>query len=371
VSVRLLTPPGAGGVAVLELSGLRAREELAHLWAGARTAPTGALRLARLALEGEPLDEALVWIASDVRIELHVHGSPPLVRTLLSRLCAATESAASTEETGGTARASIEERASKLLPHAVGEAAARILLDQAQGALRAELRRVVGLDSPARACEPLEQLVEAARIASRSLRTTSVALVGPVNAGKSTLFNALVGEQRAIVSAAPGVTRDLLVARTQLGDWPVELVDTAGERDLAGRAGPHVEIEAVGQQLAQRAQRDAEWIVRLWPSDGPAPSGARPSGAARHTWLASRADCGSPPLAGCDGAVSAGPDPHGAARTLERLFRAAFALPPSAWTAGRAAPFDARSVEGVTSAVEAARGGRRDWREPLAALLAD
>ncbi len=375
VRVRLLTPPGAGGVAVLELAGPDAREGLARLWSGARTARPGSLKLARLELDGEALDEALVWIESAARIELHLHGSPPLVRTLLSKLSA--DPAALPSRAGE--RAAIEERAWRLLPHAASEAAARLLVDQARGALRVELRRILALESSALARASLAQLLESARLARRCTCATTVALVGPVNAGKSTLFNALVGEQRAIVGPAPGVTRDLLVARTQIGEWPVVLVDTAGERELAGRAGPSVEIEAFGQRLAGDAQRDAEWIVRLIPSDrasgelntGATGRGERARGGAPQSWVASRADLASRALPGFDASLSAGPDPHGAAATISELFHATFALPQRAWTAGRAAPFDARGVEGVTSALEAASAGREGWREPLAALLAD
>ena len=55
-------------------------------------------------------------------------------------------------------------------------------------------------------------------------------IAGPPNAGKSSLFNALAGADRAIVSATPGTTRDLVTARVVLGDHVVELVDTAGLR---------------------------------------------------------------------------------------------------------------------------------------------
>jgi len=70
----------------------------------------------------------------------------------------------------------------------------------------------------------------AGRLALSGLR---LALVGPVNAGKSSLFNALLGRPRALVSATPGTTRDAVESSVRLGDLDLVLVDTAGERSGA------------------------------------------------------------------------------------------------------------------------------------------
>src|SRR5690606_34862236 len=72
-----------------------------------------------------------------------------------------------------------------------------------------------------------------------------VALVGPVNAGKSSLFNALLGRRRALVHDAPGTTRDVLEARCRLADLDVVLLDTAGERVTTDP------VEAAGLALAR------------------------------------------------------------------------------------------------------------------------
>jgi len=120
------------------------------------------------------------------------------------------------------------------------------------GELGAELARLRGrveglLDFPAEsegaesglpmACGALSARVrELARSFSRGRRLFSrseVVLVGPVNAGKSSLFNALVGEERALVDVVPGTTRDLVTADVELGGLPVRWVDTAGWRAAA------------------------------------------------------------------------------------------------------------------------------------------
>ena len=90
-----------------------------------------------------------------------------------------------------------------------------------------------------------------------------IVIAGPVNAGKSSLFNRLAGLDRAIVSATPGTTRDLLVEAVDLGGVPVTLVDTAGLRATDN------EVEAEGVRRAERATEGA--AVSLLVLDGSEP----------------------------------------------------------------------------------------------------
>lgn len=82
-----------------------------------------------------------------------------------------------------------------------------------------------------------------------------VALVGPVNAGKSSLFNALLGRRRALVHERPGTTRDVLEARTRIGDIDLTLLDTAGERETDDP------VEAAGLALARDLVSDADLLL--------------------------------------------------------------------------------------------------------------
>jgi tRNA modification GTPase len=115
----------------------------------------------------------------------------------------------------------------------------------------------------------LEALIRDGR-AGRVVRDGSlVVIAGRPNAGKSSLFNALVGAARAIVTDVPGTTLDLLTERVDIGGLPVTLVDTAGLREAADA------IEIEGVRRARQAQEIASLTIvlidgseRLSPDDG-------------------------------------------------------------------------------------------------------
>lgn len=83
----------------------------------------------------------------------------------------------------------------------------------------------------------------------------TVIIAGAPNTGKSSLFNALAGTQRAIVTDVPGTTRDALEAMVDIGPWPVRLVDTAGLRTSADM------IERLGIEVAERYLKNAEIVL--------------------------------------------------------------------------------------------------------------
>lgn len=82
-----------------------------------------------------------------------------------------------------------------------------------------------------------------------------VVIAGPPNAGKSSLFNALLGESRAIVTEMPGTTRDAIEVRVEAAGWPLRLVDTAGLRDTADV------VERLGIEVSERHIREAHVIL--------------------------------------------------------------------------------------------------------------
>jgi tRNA modification GTPase len=111
----------------------------------------------------------------------------------------------------------------------------------------------------------IDRLLATARTGQRVREGARVAILGPPNAGKSTLFNRLVGSERAIVAPTPGTTRDVLEAELDIEGVPVVLVDTAGLRD-GGDA-----VEAEGRRRAQAEGERADVVVLLWPADGSRP----------------------------------------------------------------------------------------------------
>ncbi len=155
----------------------------------------------------------------------------------------------------------IRAEAARLLPLAETKLAVRVLCDQINGALSAAIR-AVDTESPW-AAEKLGSLVESAWFGRALAQPRRLALVGKPNVGKSTLFNALVGHNRTIVSPVPGTTRDFINEFVALGGYPVELMDTAGLRRRGGV------VEMKGVEATWRVASDADLIVIVL--DGSAP----------------------------------------------------------------------------------------------------
>ena len=350
-----LTAPGRGAIAVLELRGRGALDRVRAL-CPERQLAAGRLALVRLRAQGEVLDEALIWAESEELVELHLHGSPSVVRAIADQLDAA--------DRGLSAR-TLEERAALELARAPSEAAARTLLDQVEGALRSELERVLAAGE-GEASERLGALIARGRVVQRLTRPALVVLLGPPNAGKSTLFNALLATERAIVSEQAGTTRDVVTERAHLGAYPVDLADGPGERtDEHFAAERGAQLEREGALLARGLAERAELLLWLDPAPGSSPLPAEWAG--RAVRLRSRCDL-DPPAARIGGAVSvaARGDPLAARAAVAELFRARLGLPADPWVPGSAAPFELGQLETLERALRAGSGERRGL---VAALL--
>ncbi|HSL72275.1 MAG TPA: tRNA modification GTPase, partial [Longimicrobiales bacterium] len=104
------------------------------------------------------------------------------------------------------------------------------------------------------------ELLDTARRGSVIREGALIVFAGPPNAGKSSLFNALLGQERAIVTEIPGTTRDAIEHTSMIGEWPVRLVDTAGLRQSDNL------VERLGIEVSERYLRDAD--VAVICSDG-------------------------------------------------------------------------------------------------------
>ncbi|MBL8922628.1 MAG: tRNA modification GTPase [Myxococcaceae bacterium] len=297
--VAVATPAGRGAIGVVRVSGPRALEVLRHLAPSARPRDRRA-HLTSLELDGQVVDEALVLsfpapasFTGEHVVELQTHGAPELLRLLLQGALSVpgvrlaepgefTRRALANGRVDLTRAEGIIDLIEAQSPEQVRSAAARLT-----GQLQAVLTRLyqpllslsaaleAALDFPdesegveADAGEPLATCLAQARalegqaaVGSRLNRAFLVVLYGPVNAGKSTLFNRLLGEARALVDNEPGTTRDAVEGVLQLGGRLVSLVDTAGLRAAPGR------VEAMGIERTRELLQRADVAVLLLPPD--------------------------------------------------------------------------------------------------------
>ncbi len=317
------TAPGRAAVAVVRLSGPRAHQVVAALCAGDVPADRR-LRLRRLKDGRETLDEALVACfpaggsyTGEAAAELHLHGGPAVVASVLRalsaqpglRLAQPGEFSRRAFEAGRLDLAQVEAVAD--LVDARTEAQRRRALRAMEGALAVQAAdwraRIVGAlalieagidfadeDIPdlarreadgaiAALAADLDRELRGAAAAQALREGFTVAVVGPPNAGKSSLFNALLRRDAALVSPVPGTTRDVLEAVCDIGGLPVQLLDTAGLRD----SDDPIEQAGVARARARAATADLRLIVTEGdpPDPGPAPS---------DIVVASKADLGGP-----------------------------------------------------------------------------
>ncbi len=302
--VALATPPGRGALAVIRLSGPRAAEivrSLAPAWQGPAR-PREPL-LVSLADGGGslPLDRALATFfpaprsyTAEEMVEISTHGGalvPALVIEALER--AGARPAAPGEF---TKRAYLNGKLDLLQAEGIGdlvearsEVSCRAALHQMEGGLSRMLAavrdRILGLeallayhvdfpeeDDPPVSVErivaegktlagELRLLVERAP-EGEMLRDGALAVfAGRPNSGKSSLFNALLGVERSIVTDEPGTTRDALEAACSMEGYPFRLVDTAGIREGGGA------VERLGIEVARRYLVRAEVVLLCSPAE--------------------------------------------------------------------------------------------------------
>ncbi len=256
----LISPPGRGALAVLHVCGAGSKALVARLFP---KEIGDAPRHGRLVHEGETLDEVMVrsvpGFTGEETVEITCHGAVAGVERILSVLEAL--GAARTDETGllerGVETGHLDRTRAEawgLLPKALTELAALALQDQAEGALS---RAVAAMAGPRDA----ERLLATASLGLALASPRRVVLAGAPNVGKSTLFNALVERDRAIVSPQPGTTRDPVRELVAFEQVPLELVDTAGVE------APRDDLERLSIERTREALGEADVILFLFDAE--------------------------------------------------------------------------------------------------------
>ena len=307
------TPPGRGGIGIVRLSGpdalsisdqlVRLRNPLEH--AHARLADVLDPERGETP---EEIDQALVtWFAapnsytSEDLVEIAAHGSPIVLNLLLNQALALGARLAEPGEF--TQRAFLSGRIDLTQAEAVRDlieaqtlTQARLAASQMGGALsnrvmpaKQQLLELIALleagidfaedDLAVAPQSEITRRIDQIRPALSELEATfahgrilhdglTMAIVGRPNAGKSSVFNALVERDRAIVTAIPGTTRDTVTERIALGGIPLELVDTAGLREAAD------EVERLGIARSREALADAAIVLIVIDASAIGPAGA-------------------------------------------------------------------------------------------------
>lgn len=259
-----LTPSGRGAVASMLLRGPKALNVFLARWKGPDvTAFEARPVFGRFRLENtDQVEEIVVHAIGPEEIEIHCHGGDVMVSAIEASLVHDGATATPWTElwSGDTQR----DRAIRLLPFAPTERTAQILLDQYHGALERELSEIELLPEGEKR-RRRARLDENARLGRHLVDPFRVVLAGGVNAGKSSLLNAILGYQRVIVHRTPGTTRDVVSSRTALDGFPVEFLDTAGFRDIPDLD----ELERLGIERSTCQLGEADLVV--WVIDSTLP----------------------------------------------------------------------------------------------------
>lgn len=304
--VALLTPPGRGALAVVGVAGPQAQGLVAARFTPRGRPlderPNGAIVYGRWRADDSPGEDLVVVIRGPDAVEVHCHGglaAPEAVIASLERCGAVRQAWPDWQRAGG--EPVIEGEAREALARVGGPKSARILCRQWAGSLQAELDRVAGLHAAGSSRDvaaAVDRLLRAARVGMRLTRPWRVVLAGRVNAGKSSLVNALAGHPRAIVADEPGTTRDLVETRIVLGGWEVDLVDTAGWRSHPDDAAAATATEREGIARAVAACAAADLVLHVVAAREPLAASPWPgSDGVRRLLVRSQADRVAAPAA--------------------------------------------------------------------------
>ena len=295
--VAIATPPGRGGIGVVRLSGNDARTIAAPMLRLTHDLEAGRAHVGELIdpATGDRVDEVVATFfakphsyTTDDVVEISCHGSPVVLRHVVEMAIAAGARLAEPGEF--TMRAFLNGRIDLTQAEAVRDLIESQTLYQAQvaarqlegslskrlGPIKQQLIELIAvmeagvdfaeddvsitpdtqiLSRIAAIRAPLEELLASFAYGKVVHEGLTLAIVGRPNVGKSSLFNRLVERERAIVTATPGTTRDLVSETVAIDGIPVRLVDTAGIREALDEA------ESIGVRKSMEALADADIVL--------------------------------------------------------------------------------------------------------------
>ena len=249
----LMTPPGSGAIAVVRLKGPRVEPFLStHL---SRSAAVGRCIHCDLRDGDNVLDDVIVALVDEQSADLNLHASPWIIQRVLEM--AATggfevvqSSSLPLPVWAVDGAGELEREVLTHLPLARTELGVRVLLAQVAAWESLKRRIAEGEDNRSE----LESILRD-RTALALLYPKTIAIIGPANAGKSTLANQLFGQERSITADVPGTTRDWVGEMANINGLPVMLVDTPGIRATSD------EIERQAIERSSHVVRQADLVV--------------------------------------------------------------------------------------------------------------
>ena len=257
----LLTPRAPAAIATIALSGPSAERIVAAAFrtAAGRSAPLDVdqvrFGLWTFAQDQIPPEHVVLCRTGETEFEMHCHGGPAICQWILDSLHESGCQIVSGTDHERAVHRTIEEAAVFALQNASTLKVAAVLLDQVEGSLTRELMHILSLIRAGHQEEAVAgcaRLLERAPLGYHLQSPWRLTLAGPVNAGKSSLVNALVGASRVLVHHEPGTTRDAVDTSIVISSWPVVITDTAGLRRT------QESIEQIGIDTAWRRWRESD-----------------------------------------------------------------------------------------------------------------